>query len=229
MTATIGIAVGLALAVVGVIITAVGDYSREVAFVGQVPNTIGTIPFSLGYMSLIILWSNHGADTWLKKRLRAVGRMALTNYLAQTLIGVIILTTLLADVDIVKPELGVGVRVRGVGPSAMVVSGMAESLLVRAYRMALARRRIQEKRASSAPEGPTNCAIGDVDSSEAGSPASHRNWLAEHRTVIHDNPGPVGAPSPAARQGAVRLGGNHAFDAAKGANCGIQFLLGLLF
>ena len=105
LTATIGIAVGLPLAAAGVIVTAVADYSREVAFVGQVPNTIGTIPFSLGYMSLIILWSNHGGDNWLKTRLRAVGRMALTNYLAQTLMGVIILTTLLGDVAIVNRSL----------------------------------------------------------------------------------------------------------------------------
>ncbi len=105
LTSIIGIAVGLPLAAVGVIITAAGDYSREVAFIGQVPNTIGTIPFSLGYMSLIILWSNHGGDNWLKVRLRAVGRMALTNYLAQTILGVIILATLLGDVDIVNRSL----------------------------------------------------------------------------------------------------------------------------
>ena len=77
------------------------DYSREIAFIGQIPNTLGTIPSSLGYMSLIILWNNAG-DSWLKRRLRAVGRMALTNYLAQTVLGVLVLTTLLADVDFVN-------------------------------------------------------------------------------------------------------------------------------
>ncbi len=98
LTAMVGLAVGLPLAVAGVIITAVSDYSREVAFIGQIPNTIGTIPASLGYMSLIILW-NSRTDNWLKHRLRAVGRMALTNYLAQTVLGVLVLTTLLGDVD----------------------------------------------------------------------------------------------------------------------------------
>ena len=85
-TAVIGLAIGLPLAASGVIITAVNDYSREVAFIGQIPNTLGTIPSSLGYMSLIILWNNR-ADSWLKQRLRAVGRMALTNYLMQTVLG----------------------------------------------------------------------------------------------------------------------------------------------
>ena len=89
---------GLPLATLGVIVTALGGYSREVAFIGQIPNTLGTMPAALGYMSLIILWDGH-ADDWLKRRLRAVGRMALTNYLTQTLFGVIALTILLGDND----------------------------------------------------------------------------------------------------------------------------------
>ena len=101
LTAMAGLAIGLPLAAAGVIVTALNDYSREVAFVGQIPNIIATIPASLGYMSLIILWNNR-ADNRLKRRLRAVGRMALTNYLAQTALGLLVLTTLLADVDFVN-------------------------------------------------------------------------------------------------------------------------------
>ncbi len=102
--ALIGLAIGLPLATASVIITALNDYSREIAFIGQIPNTIGTIPTSLGYMSLIILWNNR-ADNWLKKRLRAVGRMALTNYLTQTVLGVLVLTALLANADFVNRSL----------------------------------------------------------------------------------------------------------------------------
>ena len=97
-TAIIGLGIGLSLATLGVIITAVYDYSREIAFIGQIPNTLGTIPASLGYMSLLILW-NSRKENWLKLRLRAVGRMALTNYLTQTVIGVLVLTMLLGDAD----------------------------------------------------------------------------------------------------------------------------------
>ena len=97
-TALVGLAIGLPLATAGVIFTAVNDYSREIAFIGQIPNTLGSIPASLGYMSLIILWNNR-ADNRLKRHLRAVGRMALTNYLTQTVLGVLVLTTLLGDVD----------------------------------------------------------------------------------------------------------------------------------
>ena len=101
LAAVVGLAVGLPLAATGVIITALNDYSREIAFIGQIPNIIGTIPSSLGYMSLIILW-NSSPDNWLKKRLRAVGRMALTNYLTQTALGVLVLTTLLGNSDFVS-------------------------------------------------------------------------------------------------------------------------------
>ena len=100
-SAAIGLGAGLSLATLGVVITALGDYSREVAFIGQVPNTVGTIPASLGFMSLIILW-NRSRDDWLKRRLLATGRMALTNYLSQTILGVLILNVLLGDVAVTR-------------------------------------------------------------------------------------------------------------------------------
>ena len=101
LTAAVGLSIGLPLAVAGVIVTGLGDYSRDVAFTGQIPNTIGTIPAALGLMSLIILWNrNDGMGAWLKRRLLAAGRMALTNYLSQTVLGVLILTVLLGGVDV---------------------------------------------------------------------------------------------------------------------------------
>ncbi len=99
--AVVGIGVGLTLAAAGVAITALGGFSERVAFIGQIPNTLGTIPAALGYMSILIIW-NGRADSALKRRLRAVGRMALTNYLTQTVLGVLVLTVLLGDNDAVN-------------------------------------------------------------------------------------------------------------------------------
>ena len=65
------------------------------------PQHPGHHPAAMGYMSLIILWNNH-ANSWLKQRLRAVGRMAVTNYLTQTVLGVVTLTVLLSDVDFIN-------------------------------------------------------------------------------------------------------------------------------
>ena len=101
LVAALGLGIGLALATAGVVVTALGDYSRDVAFIGQVPNTLGSIPASLGYMSLIILW-NKSRDNWLKRRLLATGRMALTNYLSQTVLGMLALNVLLSDVSVTR-------------------------------------------------------------------------------------------------------------------------------
>ena len=60
LTAAAGLGVGLPLAGASVVVAALGDYSREVAFIGQAPNTLGTIPASLGYMGLIVLWDKAG-------------------------------------------------------------------------------------------------------------------------------------------------------------------------
>ena len=101
LVAAIGLGIGLPLATAGVVVTALGDYSQDVAFIGQVPNTLGTIPASLGFMSLIILW-NQRRDNWLIRRLLATGRMALTNYLSQTVLGMLVLNVLLGDVSVTR-------------------------------------------------------------------------------------------------------------------------------
>ena len=97
ITAALGLGTGLSLAVLGVVIVAWNDFSREVAFIGHIPNQLGTIPATLGYMSLLVLW-NKRENNWLKSRLTAAGRMALTNYLTQTVLGVLVLALALGDI-----------------------------------------------------------------------------------------------------------------------------------
>ena len=104
MTAALGLGVGLPLAALGVVFVAWNDFSRQVAFIGHIPNQLGAIPATLGYMSLIVLW-NKGANNWLKSRLTAAGRMALTNYLAQSVLGVLVLAVALADVAVGRSGL----------------------------------------------------------------------------------------------------------------------------
>ena len=96
-TAAFGLGIGLALATLGVVIVALNDFSREVAFIGHIPNQLGTIPATLGYLSLIVLW-NQRENNWLKSRLTAAGRMALTNYLTQSVLGVLMLAVALGDI-----------------------------------------------------------------------------------------------------------------------------------
>lgn len=88
--ALIGLGIGLPLSIAGVAIHAASDWSGDVALIGAVPNILATAPMAVGYMALITLW-NQRPDTWLHERFRAVGRMALTNYLVQTALGLLIL------------------------------------------------------------------------------------------------------------------------------------------
>ena len=55
-------------------------------FLGRQYNEWGSILVSLAYIGLVMLACQRGVATWLTRRLAAVGQMAFTNYLAQTLI-----------------------------------------------------------------------------------------------------------------------------------------------
>ena len=99
-----GLGVGLPLAAVGLVWVAASDYSPDVAFVGTIPNTLGTAPAVLGYTGLIVLW-NRRPETDLRKRLCSVGRMALTNYLTQTVLGVLVLRYVLAEAGLTRTML----------------------------------------------------------------------------------------------------------------------------
>lgn len=49
-------------------------------------NGFGALPLALAYLGLILFWSCSTYGLWLQRRLRAVGRMALTNYLLQSVL-----------------------------------------------------------------------------------------------------------------------------------------------
>jgi uncharacterized protein len=49
-------------------------------------NGFGALPMALAYLGLILFWSRSTHGLWLQRRLRAVGRMALTNYLMQSVL-----------------------------------------------------------------------------------------------------------------------------------------------
>ena len=125
------------------------------------PTHLGTIPFALGYMSLVILWSNR-ADNWLKQRLRAVGKMALTNYLMQTVLGVIVLDNLAGRRGFCEQGCRPGVCACSVGASTVVVAGVAESFHLRTCRVALASRYISKRTATPAAPATPGAQCRDV-------------------------------------------------------------------
>lgn len=100
-----GLAVGTAITVVGIVIRSMSDWSPDVALVGHIPTGVGTIPMALGYLALIVLFDRSGNRHL--ERFRNTGRMALTNYLAQTILGLSMLGWLLADVDLTRTMITV--------------------------------------------------------------------------------------------------------------------------
>ena len=97
MTA-IGFAIGLPLAVAGVVWQLASGFDPEVALTSGALNTAAVIPITLAYVGLILRWSlarPTGRAAALQTRLRAVGQMALTNYLSQTVLGLIAFSVVL--------------------------------------------------------------------------------------------------------------------------------------
>jgi len=88
---TIGAVIGVPLAVAGVTWQLATDFSPDVAVASAALNTLATIPVVLAYLGLITRF-NQRRNGAVHERIRAVGRMALTNYLTQTILGVVILT-----------------------------------------------------------------------------------------------------------------------------------------
>jgi uncharacterized protein len=53
-------------------------------------NNVASILQALSYIGIIVLWSQSNKLLWLQLRLQAIGRAALTHYLLQTLISVLL-------------------------------------------------------------------------------------------------------------------------------------------
>ena len=81
------------------------DWSPDYALTGQIPTGLGTIPMALGYMALIIMWNRRSSHHI--ERFRRVGKMALTNYLTQTVLGVTMLTLWWGDVNLSRTMIAV--------------------------------------------------------------------------------------------------------------------------
>ena len=62
----------------------------QVLFSTQLLNYVGSIGVFLGYVALIMLMVKGGWLAWLRRRLEAAGRMALTNYITQSIICTLI-------------------------------------------------------------------------------------------------------------------------------------------
>lgn len=104
-----GLGIGIPVSLIGLLYVAANDFAPSTALVGTIPNAIATIPIALAYAALILMWHRAHLDQPFDLRIRDVGRMALTNYLTQTALGVIFLRIIVDDVTLTRTALAVGV------------------------------------------------------------------------------------------------------------------------
>ena len=89
--AFLGFGLGLPIVLIGLYQYTAHNWSASYSlFLGRIPNHIATPLIASGYIALVMLWSRSGFLTNLRDRLAAVGRMALTNYIGQSLIATFI-------------------------------------------------------------------------------------------------------------------------------------------
>lgn len=91
-TVLVGLGVGVTLSATGVIwLAAVGQSWRH-ALAANAPNTLATAPMTIGIAAVVVLVARR--STVFARWTTPVGRMALTNYLTQTALGLIVLREL---------------------------------------------------------------------------------------------------------------------------------------
>jgi uncharacterized protein len=86
-----GFGLGLPLVLAGLAVDLVYRFDFQAMwFTNGVLNYLGSAGLALGYLALVMLWCLSRPAGAVMHRLAAVGRMALTNYLLQTILGVLV-------------------------------------------------------------------------------------------------------------------------------------------
>ena len=104
--ALLGILSGLPLAILGTGWQFATDFAPGVALISTIPNTLATVPMTMGYVGLLTLWDKQSGQFFVI-RIRAVGRMALTNYLTQSILGIIMLRLVLERGSVSRSEIAI--------------------------------------------------------------------------------------------------------------------------
>jgi len=90
--ALIGFGLGTLISGFGVWQNEAAGWSMEYSFfTGSVLRTLGMVPLVLGYIGGILWLCEGQLGPWLERRLAPVGRMAMTNYLTQTILATTIM------------------------------------------------------------------------------------------------------------------------------------------
>jgi uncharacterized protein len=87
---TVGFMIGLPVSVWKAVSIIAAEFDPIAQARTWVVYDVGRIGMVVGYLAAVLLFCRAGWGAWLKRPLAAVGRMALTNYLAQSILGALI-------------------------------------------------------------------------------------------------------------------------------------------
>ena len=102
--AFIGLAIGIPLGILSLLWLGLNGYSPDVAIIGFIPNKLGIIPMTIAYIGILSIL-NKKFSSKAGSYIRACGKMALTNYITQTLFCYIILNILFIDEELTRKEI----------------------------------------------------------------------------------------------------------------------------
>ena len=108
--ALFGLLIGLPITLSGTFWMISADYNPEIALVGGIPNKLGIVPLVLAYIGIFSLLDKSISGK-IASRVRACGRMAFTNYLSQSILGVLFFTVVFERGDFTRKEIVVFVVV----------------------------------------------------------------------------------------------------------------------
>ena len=99
-----GLALGIPLGILSLLWLGLNDYNPDIAIIGFIPNKLGIIPMSIGYIGLLSIL-NKKLSFKIASFIRACGRMAFTNYITQTLFCIIFFNWMLNDIEFTRKEI----------------------------------------------------------------------------------------------------------------------------
>ena len=80
------------------------EYDPEIALIGGGPAKLGIVPLVLAYIGIFSLL-NKKISNKIASRIRACGKMAFTNYLSQSILGVLLITVIFQKEDFTRKEI----------------------------------------------------------------------------------------------------------------------------
>ena len=100
----IGMLIGLPLSIFSISWLIFENYKPVIALTGFIPSTLGIIPLTIAYIGILSLLNRHLPDR-ICSYFRACGKMAFTNYIAQSILGLIFFGLIFDKGDLARNQI----------------------------------------------------------------------------------------------------------------------------